>query len=164
MHRTRISTLVLSAVVSTAASWAVVRVLSSRGVLLPAVPWVTVGVLVLIAGVVLALGWSVRQYLRGKRPGLDPIRAARTVVLAKATCCTGALLLGWYVAQALEALADLEIAAQRARALSAGLAVLGAAVMTIAGVVVERFCQIPPPEDPEKTGASHDPTPGAATG
>ena len=49
-----------------------------------------------IAQEVFVLGWHVRQYLQGKRPDLDALRAARTVVLAKASCYTGALLAGWY--------------------------------------------------------------------
>jgi hypothetical protein len=165
MQRTRVRTLLLVAVGATALGWLVVRLLASRGVVLPAVPWAMVGVLVLIAAVVLGMGWSVRQYLRGKHPTLDPMRAARTAVLAKASCYTGALLTGWYTAQVIDVLGDLGIESQRDRALSAGLAVLGAVVLTVAGLVVEWFCRIPPPEDPELApGAAPDTSPGTAAG
>jgi hypothetical protein len=165
MARTRLRTLVLVAVGATALGWLVVRVLASRGVVLPAVPWAMVAVLVLIAAVVLAMGWSVRQYLRGEHPTLDPLRAARTAVLAKASCYTGALLAGWYAAQVLDVLGDLGIESQRDRALAAGLAVLGAVVLAAVGLVVEWFCRIPPPEDPELApGAAPDTSPGPAAG
>lgn len=162
MQRTRATTLVLVVVLSTAVGWSVVRVLSSRGVILPAVPWLMVAVLLLIAAVVLAMGLSVRQYLRGKHPTLDPMRAARTAVLAKASCYTGALLAGWYAAQVLAVLGDLGIESQRQRAITAGLAVLGAAVLAVVGLVVERICRVPPPEDPEHvTGTAPQTDPAA---
>jgi len=165
MQRTRVRTLVLIAVLAAAVGWLVVRALGSRGVVLPQVPWLMVGVLVLIAAVVLAMGWSVRQYLRGKHPALDPMRAARTAVLAKASCYTGALLGGWYAAQVLDVLGDLGIEAQRERAVAAGLAVLGALVLAAAGLVVEWMCRIPPPEDPEQQpGSPRDASPDAAAG
>ncbi|WP_147795452.1 DUF3180 domain-containing protein [Cellulomonas sp. Y8] len=165
MQRTRVRTLVLVAVVAAAVGWLVVSALGSRGVVLPQVPWLMVGVLVLIAAVVLAMGWSVRQYLRGRHPTLDPMRAARTAVLAKASCYTGALLAGWYAAQVLDVLGDLGIEAQRERALAAGLAVLGALVLAAAGLVVEWICRIPPGDDPEKApGSPRDASPDAAAG
>ncbi|HEY0214988.1 MAG TPA: DUF3180 domain-containing protein [Cellulomonas sp.] len=162
MQRTRPTTLLLVAVVAAAAGWAVVSVLSSRGIVLPAVPWLMVAVLVLIAAVVLAMGWSVRQYLRGRRPRMDPIRAARTAVLAQAACYTGSLLAGWYAAQVIAVLGDLGIESQRSRAGSAGLAVLGAVVLAVVGLVVEWFCRVPPPEDPDQIPRPHEsPDPAA---
>ncbi|WP_263120872.1 DUF3180 domain-containing protein [Cellulomonas sp. RIT-PI-Y] len=150
MQRTRIGSLLLVAALTAAAAWAVIRALFSQGVLLPAVPWVTGGVLVFIAAIVFWLGWTVRQYLHGDRPGLDPLRAARTAVLAKACCYAGALLAGWYLAQVLHALTELTGEVLADRAWSAGLAVLGAVVLAAAGLLVEWFCRIPPPDDPEE--------------
>ncbi|RMI03739.1 DUF3180 domain-containing protein [Cellulomonas triticagri] len=162
MQRTRVRTLVLIAVLATGLGWLVVRLVGSRGHTLPQVPWAMVAVLVLIAAVVLGMGWSVRQYLRGKHPSLDPLRAARTAVLAKASCYTGALLAGWYVAQVLDVLGDLGIEAQASRAASAGLAVLGSVVLLVVGLVVEWFCRIPPQDPEERAPGATDPTPPAA--
>lgn len=165
MQRTHARTLLLVSAVTAALGWLVLRLLASRGLELPPVPWPMVAVLLLIAAVVLGMGWSVRQYLRGRHPTLDPVRAARTAVLAKASCYTGALLSGWYAAQVLVVLADLDIEAQRDRATSAGLAVLGAVVLAVTGLVVEWFCRIPPPSDPEDaTGPRGDASPDAARG
>lgn len=164
MQRTRVRTLVLIAVVAAGAGWLLVRVLGSRGLTLPQVPWPMVAVLLLIAAVVLGMGWSVRQYLRGKHPRLDPLRAARTVVLAKASCYTGALLTGWYAAQVLDVIGDLAIEAQRDRAASAGLAVVGAVLLAVTGLVVEWMCRVPPPEDPDTDGPLPGTAPDAAAG
>lgn len=157
MRRTRVGSLLLTAAVTTAAAWAVLRALASQGWLLPLVPWATSAVLLFIAAIVFWLGWTVRQYLRGKRPGLDPIRAARTAVLGKASGYTGALLAGWYLAQVLHALTEYTGAVQQDRVWSAGLAVAGSVVLAVVGLLVEWFCHVPPPEDPEEHKAVGDP-------
>lgn len=166
MRRTSVRTLVLVAVATAVVGWFVVRLLQSRGTLLPAVPWVVdVTVVALAAGVFWA-GWTVRAYQQGKRPSLDAIRAARTFVLAKAAALTGALLAGWYGAQVLVTLPDLAIDAFRDRAVAAGVAVVCAVVLALVGLVAERFCQLPPEdhEGGEGTTTREDPeTPGAST-
>lgn len=166
MTRTRWQTLVLWAVASTAVSALAVRGLADRGVQTPQVPWLVVAVELTIAAVVLSMGWAVRQFLQGRRPDLSPIRAARTAVLAKASCYTGAVLVGWYGGQVLAVVGDLEIEAQQVRAAAAGLAVVGAVVLAVVGLVVEWFCRVPPPEDGLKDDASRprEPSPDPAAG
>lgn len=166
MQRTSPRTLASITLIVAGVGWALLRVGASRGVTPPQVPWLVVLVEVVIAAVVGTMGWHVRQYLHGKRPTLDPIRAARTAVLAKASSYTGAMLAGWYAAQVLVVLGDLEFDAQRARAVSAGLAVVGAVVMAAVGLLVEWWCRIPPPEDgaPDDGGRTRDPSPDAASG
>lgn len=164
MQRTRVETLAIVAVLVAVGCWLALRALGSRGVFAPEVPWLVIAVEVLIATVVLTMGWAVRQYLRGKRPTLNPIRAARTAVLAKASCYTGAVLTGWYGGQVLVVLGDLAIASQRARAGSAALAMLGALIMAVVGLVVEWFCRIPPPEDGAARDGDRTPSPEPAAG
>ncbi|WP_136518434.1 MULTISPECIES: DUF3180 domain-containing protein [Cellulomonas] len=163
MTATRRRTLVLLAAAATAVTWSIMRVTVGRGASQPPeVPWLVVAVELVIAGVVLALGWAVRQYQQGKRPTLNPLRAARTAVLAKASCYTGALLVGWYGGQALSLLTDSDVPGNPARAAAAGLAALGALVLAVVGLVVEHFCRIPPP-DAEAEGRREpdvDPTAG----
>lgn len=160
MQATRWTNLTLLALVTGLLAWLALRTLEGQGVNLPPVPWLVVAVLVVISSIVFAMGWAVRQFLRGKRPNLDPIRAARTAVLAKASAYTGSLLAGWYAAQVLLVLGDLDIAARRERAVAAGIAVAGALLLAAVGLVVEWFCQVPPPTDDsaERDGAqSADP-------
>ncbi|MGN8247125.1 DUF3180 domain-containing protein [Cellulomonas soli] len=147
MHRTRWQTLLLLASAVAVSTWVVLRAALARGAGLPTVPWLVVAVELVIAAVVLSMGWAVRQFLRGRRPTLNPIRAARTAVLAKASCYTGALLAGWYGGQVLTVLRESGGSEQLARAASAGAATVGAVVLAVVGLVVEWFCQIPPPED-----------------
>jgi len=167
MRRTAVRTLLLVTLATAVVGWFLVRTLQSRGTLLPAVPWVVDVAILVLAGAVFWAGWAVRAYLRGKRPSLDAIRAARTFVLAKAAALTGALLVGWYGAQVVAALPDLSIDAFRDRAVAAGVAAGCAVVLAVVGLVVERFCQLPPDEHGESREGStsrQDPeTPGAST-
>lgn len=152
MQRTKATTLVLVGVVTTLLGWVVVVGLERRGVYLPHVPWIVDVALIGLAGAVFWAGWAVRSYLKGRRPSLDPLRAARTLILAKAAALTGALLAGWYLAQVLAVLGDLGIEAQRDRAIAAGVAALCAVVLTVVGLVVETFCRIPPTDSEGSDG------------
>lgn len=149
---TRWRNLVAIALGVAALTWWLVTALVDRGTAAPEVSWLVVGVEVLIAGVVFSMGWAVRQFLHGKRPHLDPIRAARTAVLAKAAAYTGALLVGWYGGLLVVRLGALDVAANSARAWTAGAAAAGALTMSVVGLVVERFCRIPPAEPKTEVG------------
>lgn len=159
MRRTRWQTLALLAVATAFVVALLLRVLASRGFTPPPVPLLVAAVLLVIAGVVLSMGWAVRQYQRGKRPLLDPERAARTAVLAKASAITGALLTGWYGGQILVVIGDLGIASQRDRAIAAAVAAVCSIVLAGVGLVVEWFCSIPPPGDDAAHPSSEVPDP-----
>lgn len=153
MRRTPLRRVLAVAALATAVAATVLRVVESRGGSLLPVPIVAWVVILLIAAVVGGLGWNVRQYVTGKRPELDMLMAARTVVLATASAYTGALLAGWYGAQVLVVLGDLDLAARREVAITAGVAAAAAVVLAVVGLVVERWCEIPPPDDDDEGGA-----------
>jgi hypothetical protein len=157
MRRTPVPRLLAVAVLSAAVAAAGLRIAESRGAALLPIPALAWLVILLIAAVVLGLGWNVRQYSRGKRPGLDVLIAARTVVLATASAYTGALVAGWYAAQILITIGDLQIESRRDIALSAAIAVGAAIALTVVGLVVERWCEVRPPEE-------DDAGPGSAAG
>lgn len=147
MRRTALSSLLLVAVGALALTWGLLLVLERQGTHLPPVPWVVGPVLLVLAAVVLRMGWVVRAYQHGRRPSLDALRAARTVALAKAAALTGSLMAGWYGGQLVLTLGRLQFESQQERALGCAAAVLCALVLAAAGVVAERFCQLPPPDD-----------------
>ena len=138
-------TLVVGVLAALTTTW-----VDRQGPGMPHVAWPVVAVELLIAAVVFSMGWAVRQFLRGKRPSLDPIRAARTAVLAKAACYTGALLTGWYGGQMAAHLLDLSVPGSAGRAGAAAIAAGGAVVLGVVGLVVEWFCRVPPPRDDDK--------------
>jgi hypothetical protein len=147
MGRTSWRRLVLIAVLIAGATAAVLHWLEGRGLILVPPPLLVSVVMVGIAVFVGKMGWNVRQYAHGKRPGLDPILAARTVVLATAAAYTGALLAGWYGGHGIAVIADLGIEARREVMVGAVVAVVGAVTLAVAGLVAERWCEVPPPDD-----------------
>ena len=140
---TRHRTVLLMALVAAVVGWVGLRAWLTAGHELPAVPWATPGVMLLAALAVVALGWPVRRWTRGLRDRpLDPLRAARTVVLAKAAQFAGGLLGGWYVGLVLAVLPTADVGARRSVLLRAGASVVAAVLMWLAGVLVERWCRI----------------------
>ena len=129
-------------------SWLGWRVYLDRGHLLGPVSWLSSLLLVAMAALVIAAGLPVRRFLRGEaRKTLNPVRAARTLVLAQAAALTGAGLLGWYAAQAALAVADLTLPGYRT-VLGQLVAVgLSAIVLMVAGMLTQRMCRVDPPRD-----------------
>ncbi|BDI23969.1 DUF3180 domain-containing protein [Herbiconiux sp. L3-i23] len=109
--------------------------------------------LVVIAGLVLLFGWPIRQVLRGKsRTRLDPFRAMRVVLFAKASVLVGALLGGAAVGVAAH-LIGRPVLAQSDDLVRAVLSVVASAVAVVAGLVVEHWCTLPPDdEDDSRVG------------
>jgi hypothetical protein len=161
MRRTPIGSLIAVLVAVAVVGWFVLRALEARSVYLPVVPWLVDVAILALAGAVFWSGWTVRSYQKGKRPSLDGLRAARTLVLAKAAALTGALLGGWYLAQVLVVLGDLAIESRRDRAVAAGIAVLCSVVLAVVGLVVEKFCELPP-SDNDRTSSDEGESPAPA--
>lgn len=143
MRRTPWSRLLVVAGVVAAVVYGGLRLAERQGAVLLPVPPLAPLVVLLIAAVVLVLGWNVRQYVRGKRPGLDMLLAARTVVLATAAGYTGALLTGWYVAHVLVTVGDWHVVARRDVAVAAAIAAVTTVALSVVGLVVERWCEVP---------------------
>ncbi len=154
MRRTPWPRLVLLAGAVAVVSATLLHTLEGRGVILVAPPVLAALVMLGIAAVIARLGWNVRQFVRGKRPGLDPLLAARTVVLATAAAYTGAILTGWYSGHVLVVLSRLGHPPLRDFAVGAGVCALSAVVLAVVGLVAERWCEVPPPDDDHGGGVS----------
>ncbi|HET9654238.1 MAG TPA: DUF3180 domain-containing protein [Kineosporiaceae bacterium] len=140
-------TLAVLAVLATGLTWLGLDLWSSRGGLTPPLPWATLLFLVALVGAVISAGLPVRRWVSGRRErALNPLVAARTVVLAKAAAYGGALLTGWYAGQALALLPEL-VEVRRARLLLAAGCAVAAIGLAAAGLVVQRWCRVPPPDD-----------------
>lgn len=148
MTATSFRVLAVLTLVATAVGFSVLRLWESSGRGAFPLPWSALVGMTVIAGAVLVVGWPVRQWNDGRRDRrLDPLRAARTAVLAKASSHSGALLVGWYAGQGLVVLPDLAIEPRRERLVLCLLAVVAAAAMVVAGLVAERWCRLPPDDD-----------------
>src|SRR5918997_2011596 len=117
MRRTSLRTL-LGVLLGVALVGAVfLRMLEAQGIYLPPVTWVEDVAILALAAAIFWSGWAVRAYQKGDKPDLDPLRAARTFVLAKAGALTGALLAGRYLAEVVVLVSQLGIEARRENAI-----------------------------------------------
>jgi Protein of unknown function (DUF3180) len=150
MKPARASSAILTALVTAVVAWFALDLWSRQGGRLLPLPWFAAVAIVAVAAVVLVLGWEVRRSVRGQRSApIDPLVAARIVVLAKAAVYGGAVLAGWYGAQALVLLSNVS-PLRRERLLVAGATALSAVVLVVAGLVAQRWCRLP--DDDERGG------------
>ncbi|WP_062516196.1 DUF3180 domain-containing protein [Demequina gelatinilytica] len=138
LSRTRL--VVLAAVMGLVA-WAIARMAVASGSTPLAVPWTVLVVAGLVGVLVLWLGWAVRQYRRGKNPGLSGLRAARTAVLAQACAYTGSIIAGTFAGYGLAIALEWSHAPRREVAISAFVAVLGGLVLVVAALIAEHWCK-----------------------
>ncbi|MGL4744072.1 MAG: DUF3180 domain-containing protein [Dermatophilaceae bacterium] len=128
-------------VVTGAASFVLFTLLTRDGSLVPAPPVVAGVLLVVIAAPVTYLARQVRRHTRGGK-WIEPLRAARTVVLAQAAALTGAAAIGWYAGQVLVVAGDLTLLANRDRLLSLLPHLVAAVLLVSAGMLAQQWCRI----------------------
>ncbi|MCS6712599.1 DUF3180 domain-containing protein [Brachybacterium sp. EF45031] len=135
----------------------------SRGGTLPVAGWLSGLVLLVLAGVLVALGLPLRRYLREseerrlhptlapRRHQLDMPTAYRTVQLARAAAYTGAICAGLFLGEAVflvsTGLGDLGTAV-----LPTTFAGVCAIVLAVVGVIVERWGTLPPSDSGDSAG------------
>lgn len=163
MRPTRIRVLAATAAVVAVLAWSVLRVWDARIGGLPRVPWSTPGTLAFFAAVLLGSALSLRGRLRamrerrlGARP-VNPLSAARLVVLAKASSLAGSVFVGVYGGYALLLLVGGDPGLRRDRLLVTGLAFLAGLAVVTAALVLERVCRVPPAESDEGEGGGSAP-------
>ncbi|WP_061961570.1 DUF3180 domain-containing protein [Demequina flava] len=127
--------------VSLALTWLLVRMVDTSGTTPPVVPWSAWLVSLVAAACVLWFAWQVRQFLKGKRPDLSPLRAVRTAIFAQAAGYVGAVLVGGYGGYALGLLDAWSHGPRREVIISALIAAAAAAVLMIAGWIGELWCR-----------------------
>ncbi len=104
--------------------------------------------------IVVALAWPIRHAVKGKSTKhLDPFRAMRTAVLAKACTMSGALMLGFGIGITLFLLTRTVVPAVGTVWLAFATAI-GAALLLAGGLVAEAFCTLPP-DDTEAEKEEH---------
>jgi uncharacterized membrane protein len=144
----RVQTLVLVAAVTGIIGFAIFAVITRSGTLVPKPSLLSGVLLVVMGGLVLWLARPVRRYLQGRATtSLDPLRAARTVVLAQAAALTGSAAAGWYAGQLVVVLTDLSLEANQGRLLPLGALVVAGLALAAAGLVAQRWCRIDRPDE-----------------
>ena len=148
--------LVVIVVVAGAAGWIATEVSNRIHVSTPVLPYSSLVTMGLIVVMTLALGIRVRSWRNGnRRRELNPILAARTVVLAQACAYAGALLFGWHAGIMVYDLPTLGMRSNLDIIWQILTLAGGGAFMVVVGLVVERFCKLPPEDTDALKG--HDP-------
>ena len=149
MKPARLSSALVAAALTAGLGWLLLDLWSRQGGRTPPQSYAAAVAVLVVAAVVLVLGWEVRRSVRGERtPPVNPLAAARVAVLAKAVVYGGAVLAGWYAALGLAALDD-AAGVRRERLISAGISTAACAVLVVAGLLAQRWCRLPPDDDPE---------------
>ncbi|GAB3393467.1 hypothetical protein GCM10027568_22560 [Humibacter soli] len=155
MRRTGPGALVLLGVVGIAIGYLleVALVAAAAATLIP--PIALSITLVAIALIVVLLAIPIRRAVRSKvKVHIDPFRAMRIAVLAKACSLAGALLTGTGIGVVVYVLTR--------PAMSSGavwlsvIAAVSAVILLVGGLVAESFCTLPPSDD-DKEHADHAP-------
>ena len=150
--------LMLICVILAVAGWSATVVTSRYGMATPVLPATALATMGVIVAITLILGIRILRWRNSNKPNsskkktlLDPLLAARTLVLAQACAYAGTVLLGWHVGIFLDQLRIWSLRSDQGITwLALGMAG-GGLVMIVVGLVVERFCRIPP-EDGDTTG------------
>jgi len=144
----------------------VMQVSSQARIGLANTSWVEWAALTFLSGMILRLGLAVRAYLKGNKRELDMIKAARTLALAKAAEWTGAILFGRYLAATVVSAQDWSYGIRRLMTVQLGISAAAALALLVCGYIVERFCELPPPDAdlPKGPGAHKAPQESPALG
>jgi len=157
VKRTRPTSIVICGLIGMVLGLLTDSALAASGHALLVLPVTLTITVVLIAIIVVVLAWPIRRAVRGTAPmRIDPFRAARTAVLAKACSIMGALLTGLGLGLLLFMLTRTVVGDTSGIVLTVA-ATVGGALLLAGGLLAEWFCTLPPDdtdEDPEP-GPTH---------
>lgn len=151
MRPTRVSTLVVTAVVCAALGWLLLRAVYQH---LPPLPWSGVPALLIAA---LAEAWTGRDLKariagrRGLKPAA-PLFVSRMVALAKASSVAAAVIAGFAAGFDIYLAGSLNAAVPRQDALTALLTFISAVVLACAALYLEYCCRVPGDRDRDQSG------------
>jgi len=150
---TRISTLVIIAVVCAAAGWLLLRAVYAK---LPPLPWTGVPALLIAAVAEAWTGRDLKARISGRRQGLKPVAplfVTRMVALAKATSVAAAIIAGLTAGFDFYLAGSLSASTPREDALTAVITFVAAVLLACAALYLENSCRVP--EDPDAAQADH---------
>ncbi len=155
MKHTRVTTLIMLAVVGAAAGALLELALVSSGRPIVNPPFTLAIALAVIGGIVVTLAIPILRMTRATTaPRIDPFYATRVLMLAKACAMTGALLVGGGVGVLVYLLTRTVIGVGSVT--QAIAAIIGAGVLLAGGLIAEHMCRVPP-EDDDKNGPGKEP-------
>jgi hypothetical protein len=155
---TRARALLLTGVLATAVTWALLTVVYSK---LPPLTWTGVPALLIAAGAEAWTGRDLRARIQG-RPGskpAPPLFVARMVALAKASSQAGALLAGVSAGFVIYLSGMLDATTPRNDMITAGTSFGSSLVLLAAALYLEYCCRVPLNPDRERDDEPAPPPP-----
>jgi hypothetical protein len=155
---TRVSTLVIIAVVCAAAGWVLLRAVYAK---LPPLPWTGVPALLIAAIAEAWMGRDIKARIAARRgsgqgagrPGLKPVEplfVSRMVALAKASSVAAAIIAGFAAGFDFYLAGSLSASTPRQDALTAVFTFVAAILLACAALYLEYCCRVPgDPEEPQ---------------
>jgi hypothetical protein len=140
---TRVNTLLATFVVGGLLGFALVPIATSVSGTAPRIEWTSVGVLLLMAGMLAVLAYNTHRTVQKERRRIDPRRAVNLLLLAKAGALVGAFIAGGYLGFILHFVDDLDVPLPRERVIRGLSAAVTGGALVISGVYLERACRIP---------------------
>jgi Protein of unknown function (DUF3180) len=141
------------AIAGAVVGWLVEIGLAAAGLAALVPPYSLAVTLVAIGVIVVLAGWPIRQAVRGHSTRrIDPFRAMRVLLLAKASTLAGALLGGAAVGFGVYLLSR-PVLPPAASLVPTFVTLAAAIILVVSGLLVEHWCRIPPEDDAERTAA-----------
>ena len=156
MRPTRVSTLVVVAVICALAGWLVIRSVYTK---LPPLPWTGVPALLIAAAAEAWMGLDLRARIAGRR-GLKPVAplfVSRMVALAKASSVAAAAIAGFAAGAGIYLSGSLSAPVPRQDALTAAVTFAAAVVLACAALYLEYCCRVPGGPGRDQDGESAPP-------
>ncbi len=127
----------------------------------PQVGWAPAVALVVGAGVLGVLAWSTWQSLHKRHERMTSDHGIKLLALAKASSLVGAIVAGGYAGYALAFVDAWQTPLGRDRVLHSGAAAVGAVLLVVAALLLERALQVPgdDEDDQGKKAPAPDATP-----
>jgi hypothetical protein len=152
MRHTRPLTLVAFGIAGLALGFVLEVALAAAGQPVISLPYTLTITLVAAAAIVVALAVPIGRTIRGRSTGrINPFRAMRVVVLAKASSLVGSLIAG-FAAGIVAFLLTRPVIADLGSVWPGIAAAVSGVALLVAGLVAERLCTLPP-DDPDEAGA-----------
>lgn len=137
------------AVLGGAIGWTGVALIEHGGGVAPTVSWLTPVAWAFLAALLFLASRNTHQRIQVRRERVDPQRAVFLLLIAKASAFVGALCTGVYAGFALRFIDAFDAAGPRNRTIIAGLSAVFAALVVVAGLLLERACRVP--RNPDQT-------------
>jgi hypothetical protein len=147
---TRVSTLVIVAVVCAAAGWVLLRAVYAK---LPPLPWTGVPALLIAAVAEAWIGRDLKTRIAGRRGGGQggprvlkppaPLFVSRMVALAKASSVAAAIIAGFAAGFDFYLAGSLSASTPREDALTAVITFVAAVLLACAALYLENCCRVP---------------------